>query len=115
MIRATALKTGLILTALLTALLFHGCKPAPVLEGSRPNIVFILADDMGWADLPVYGNRFNEAPNLTRMAENGMRFTDAYAACPVCSPPGQALCRDNTLHMWGLSILSEAIGGPMKR
>ena len=86
MIRATALKTGLILTALLTALLFHGCKPAPVLEGSRPNIVFILADDMGWADLPVYGNRFNEAPNLTRMAENGMRFTDAYAACPVCSP-----------------------------
>jgi len=56
------------------------------LAGSRPNIVFILADDMGWADLPVYGNRFNEAPNLTRMATEGMRFTDAYAACPVCSP-----------------------------
>ncbi|MEN8227400.1 MAG: sulfatase [Bacteroidota bacterium] len=56
------------------------------LSGTRPNIIFILADDMGWADLPVYGNRFNEAPNLTRMAENGMRFTDAYAACPVCSP-----------------------------
>jgi len=86
MIRATALKTGLILTALWITVLFHACKPAPVLEGSRPNIVFILADDMGWADLPVYGNRFNEAPNLTRMAENGMRFTDAYAACPVCSP-----------------------------
>ena len=60
-------------------------KP-PTLVGSRPNIVFILADDMGWADLPVYGNLFNEAPNLTRMAENGIRFTDAYAACPVCSP-----------------------------
>ncbi len=56
------------------------------LSGTRPNIIFILADDMGWADLPVYGNQFNEAPNLTRMAENGMRFTDAYAACPVCSP-----------------------------
>ncbi len=56
------------------------------LKGTRPNIIFILADDMGWADLPVYGNQFNEAPNLTRMAENGMRFTDAYAACPVCSP-----------------------------
>ena len=61
-------------------------EKAPVLNGTRPNIVFILADDMGWADLPVYGNRFNEAPNLTRMADNGIRFMDAYAACPVCSP-----------------------------
>lgn len=52
----------------------------------RPNIVFILADDLGWADLPVYGNRFNEAPNLTRLAQEGVRFTDAYAAAPVCSP-----------------------------
>ena len=56
------------------------------LAGSRPNIIFILADDLGWADLPVYGNRFNEAPNLQGMAEEGIRFTDAYAACPVCSP-----------------------------
>ena len=51
-----------------------------------PNIVFILADDMGWADLPCYGNTFNEAPNLDKLAEAGMRFTNAYAACPVCSP-----------------------------
>ena len=56
------------------------------LKGSRPNIVFILADDMGWADLPAYGNRFNEAPELSKMAREGIRFTDAYAACPVCSP-----------------------------
>jgi len=56
------------------------------LSASRPNIVFILADDLGWADLPVYGNRFNEAPSLGRMAGEGIRFTDAYAACPVCSP-----------------------------
>ena len=56
------------------------------LSGTRPNIVFILADDMGWADLPDYGNLFNEAPNLSKMAAEGIRFTDAYAACPVCSP-----------------------------
>ncbi|MFH0759079.1 MAG: sulfatase [Bacteroidota bacterium] len=56
------------------------------LSGSKPNIIFILADDLGWADLPSYGNPFNEAPNLMRMAEEGIRFTDAYAACPVCSP-----------------------------
>jgi uncharacterized sulfatase len=59
---------------------------ADSLKGSRPNIIFILADDLGWADLPVYGNKFNEAPNLSRMAREGIRFTDAYAACPVCSP-----------------------------
>ena len=52
----------------------------------KPNIVFILADDLGWADLPVYGNRFNEAPNITKLADEGMRFDNAYAACPVCSP-----------------------------
>jgi arylsulfatase A len=61
-------------------------KPGDKLKGTRPNIVFILADDMGWADLPVFGNPFNEAPNLTKMAANGIRFTNAYAACPVCSP-----------------------------
>jgi arylsulfatase A len=51
-----------------------------------PNIVFILIDDLGWADLPCYGNRFHETPNIDRLAAEGMRFTDAYAACPVCSP-----------------------------
>jgi uncharacterized sulfatase len=77
-----------LLVALLTTLILSACKPDHniSLTGSRPNIVFILADDMGWADLPVYGNRFNEAPNLGRMAAEGIRFTDAYAACPVCSP-----------------------------
>lgn len=52
----------------------------------RPNIVFILADDLGWADLPVYGNRFNEAPHLQAMAKQGAVYTNAYAAAPVCSP-----------------------------
>ena len=59
-------------------------------EGSllakRPNVVFILADDLGWAELGCYGNRFNETPNLDRLANGGMRFTNAYASAPVCSP-----------------------------
>ncbi|MCF6332218.1 MAG: sulfatase [Draconibacterium sp.] len=55
-------------------------------KGSKPNIVFILADDLGWADLPCYGNTFNEAPNLDKLANSGIRFMNAYAACPVCSP-----------------------------
>lgn len=55
-------------------------------QNEKPNIVFILADDLGWADLPVYGNSFNEAPNIDRLASEGIRFTNAYAACPVSSP-----------------------------
>lgn len=78
-------KTILLSLILSTILACTHQAPLP-LQDSRPNIVFILADDMGWADLPVYGNTFNEAPNLSLMAEKGMRFTDAYAACPVCSP-----------------------------
>ncbi|MBT6005468.1 MAG: sulfatase-like hydrolase/transferase, partial [Prolixibacteraceae bacterium] len=53
---------------------------------NKPNIVFILADDLGWADLPCYGNSFNEAPNLDKLAGAGILFANAYAACPVCSP-----------------------------
>jgi len=57
----------------------------------KPNIVFVLADDLGWAELGCYGNKFNETPNLDRLAREGMRFTDAYAAAPVCSPFRAAL------------------------
>lgn len=53
---------------------------------ARPNLVFILADDLGWAELGCYGNRFNDTPHLDRLAREGMRFTQAYAAAPVCSP-----------------------------
>jgi len=52
----------------------------------KPNIVFILSDDMGWKDLACYGNKFTETPNLDMLAKNGIRFTQAYAACPVSSP-----------------------------
>lgn len=52
----------------------------------QPNIVFILIDDMGWKDLAAYGSEFYETPNLDRLSSEGMTFTDAYAACPVCSP-----------------------------
>ena len=52
----------------------------------RPNVVFILADDLGWCDLGIEGNRFYESPHLDRLARGGMRFTQGYAACQVCSP-----------------------------
>ncbi|MEK6795753.1 MAG: sulfatase [Spirochaetota bacterium] len=52
----------------------------------KPNFVFILMDDMGARDLSCYGSAFYETPNIDALAAEGMRFTDAYAACPVCSP-----------------------------
>src|SRR5690606_31757356 len=58
----------------------------PDRKNMPPNIIFILADDLGWADLPAYGNRFNETPNLDRLARQGALFTNAYAAAPVCTP-----------------------------
>ena len=51
-----------------------------------PNVVLILADDLGWADLGCYGADAHQTPHIDRMAEGGVRFTQAYSAAPVCSP-----------------------------
>jgi arylsulfatase A len=60
---------------------------AALQAAGRPiNIVLILADDLGARDLGCYGNRFVSTPHLDRLAAEGARFTNAYAACPVCSP-----------------------------
>jgi arylsulfatase A-like enzyme len=64
---------------------------AAAAKPTKPNVVFILADDLGWADLGCYGSTFYETPNLDRLAKEGMRFTDAYAACNVCSPTRASL------------------------
>ncbi len=60
-------------------------------SGRPPNIVFIFADDLGWHQLGCYGSDFYETPHLDRLATEGMRFTDAYAAAPVCSPTRASL------------------------
>lgn len=52
----------------------------------RPNVVFFLVDDLGWRDLGCYGSSFYETPNIDQFAERSVRFTQAYAACHVCSP-----------------------------
>jgi len=52
----------------------------------KPSFVFFLVDDLGWKDLGCYGSTFYETPHIDRLAAQGMRFTNAYAACPVCSP-----------------------------
>ncbi len=55
-------------------------------KGQAPNIIFILADDLGWSELGCYGNRFHETPHIDVLAREGIRFQQAYASAPVCSP-----------------------------
>jgi len=64
---------------------------APTTPAPKPNILLILADDLGWADVGCYGSKYYETPNIDRLAAQGMRFTDAYAACGVCSPTRASL------------------------
>ena len=64
-------------------------QPAADADGTqarRPNIIFIMCDDMGYGDLGCYGQQRIETPNLDRMAQEGMRFTQAYAGSPVSAP-----------------------------
>lgn len=57
----------------------------------RPNIVLMLVDDLGYGDFACYGDRFHETPNIDRLCKEGVKFTDAYAAAPVCSPSRAAI------------------------
>ena len=59
---------------------------APAADVAKPNFIFILIDDLGYGDLGCYGSKFYRTPNLDRMAAQGMKFMEAYAAAPVCSP-----------------------------
>src|SRR5690606_168883 len=63
----------------------------PLIAAERPNIVFFIADDLGQRDLGCYGSTFHETPHLDRLAREGARFSNAYAACPVCSPTRASL------------------------
>ncbi len=60
-------------------------------SGTKPNIIFIMADDLGWGELGSYGNTFNETPYLDNLARQGIKFTQAYAAAPICSPTRASL------------------------
>jgi len=71
-----------LLVAGVAAVITSGCKK----EEIKPNIIFILADDLGWPQTGVYGSNYYRTPNIDRLASDGIRFTNAYAACSVSSP-----------------------------
>jgi arylsulfatase A-like enzyme len=93
-----------IVTVLLALLL-----AASTAHAAPPNIVFFLADDLGQRDLGAYGSTFYETPNLDGLARDGAKFTDAYAACPVCSPTRAAIMTGQWPQRTGIT---DYIGAP---
>jgi arylsulfatase A-like enzyme len=78
------------IAAIPLASMMMSCKQEPQ-KPQKPNVIFILLDDLGYSDLGCYGSKFYETPNIDKLASEGIRFTDAYAACPVSSPTRAAL------------------------
>src|SRR5204862_465319 len=79
------------LRPLLACLATAGPLPAAAAADVKPNVVLILADDLGWTDLACFGSDLHETPALDRLARDGMKFTQNYSACTVCSPTRAAL------------------------
>lgn len=81
----------------------------------RPNIVYLLVDDLGWSDLGCYGSDLHETPNIDRLARQGMRFTDAYAAAPVCTPTRAALMTGEHPARLHMTIWREGAKNPPRK
>lgn len=64
----------------------QACGPKSESITAKPNILFILADDLGYTDLSYMGSKYYETPNIDRIADEGTIFTNGYTACQVCSP-----------------------------
>ena len=80
-------------------------------SGRRPNIVFIMADDLGYGDLGCYGQEKIRTPNINRLAASGLKFTNAYAGCTVCAPSRSVLMTG--YHMGHTSVRSNPGGVPI--
>jgi len=93
-----------------------GCQSEFASAGSaakkRPNIIFIMVDDLGWADLGCYGSKAISTPNIDRMASEGIRFTDAYSGCMVCAPARSVLMTG--FHTGHTSVRSNTGGVPLE-
>lgn len=86
----------------LASLLLAPVAALPGTGAGRPNVVIFLVDDMGWGDLGCYGNKTIRSPNLDQFAREGMRFTQGYAACAVCSPSRSSIQTGRTPYRNGV-------------
>ena len=97
--------------ALVIAVLTLWYQPGWCEESDRPNILFILADDLGWSDLGCYGNPVFETPNLDRLASSGTRFTQAYAPAPICSASRASFLTGKTPARLGFEFVTKPEAG----
>ncbi|MBL9123954.1 MAG: sulfatase [Planctomycetaceae bacterium] len=81
-------------------------------QPNRPNIILVLADDLGWADLACYGADLHETPHLDRLARASLRFTHAYAPAPVCTPTRAAILTGKHPARLHMTIWREAAAHP---
>ncbi|MCD4734905.1 MAG: arylsulfatase [Bacteroidales bacterium] len=102
-------KNKIVLLLLIVSVAITACQQKQIEESKHPNIIYILADDLGYGELGCYGQEKIETPNIDKLAETGIRFTQHYSGSPVCAParcnlltglhPGHAVIRGN--HEWG--------------
>ena len=102
---------------LLPLTLFSICIFQQIVPASTPNVLFILVDDWGWRDARIQGSAFLETPNIDQFAKTSLRFTQAYAASPVCSPTRAAIMTGKHPARLDMTIWHEGAlaGGPKNR
>jgi arylsulfatase A-like enzyme len=103
-VRALSIVTVLLLAA-----------AAPPRTQTRPNILFILADDLGWKDVGYHGSDFHETPNIDRLAQEGMVFTQAYAGAGNCAPSRAVLLSGQYTPRHGVYAVDDTDRGPRQR
>jgi arylsulfatase A-like enzyme len=96
---STTAKTAI---ALIVAMLLAPHTGLHAAEPSKPNIVVVLADDLGWGDTSPYGNTVVKTPNLEKLAAQGVKFNQCYAPCGVCSPSRSAILTGRTPYRNGV-------------
>ena len=84
-------------------------------SGTRPNVIIILADDLGYGDVGVYGAAVIETPHMDRLASQGMRFSQAYSSAPICSPSRAGLLTGRYPLRSGITQAMQAAGDSLQR
>jgi arylsulfatase A-like enzyme len=102
-----------LLKLLVVSVVLSSCSQTQVIaqNESKPNIIFIVTDDLGWSDLGCYGADLHETPNIDKLAEKSMVFTNSYAAGSVCSPTRASIMTGKTPAKLNYTVWSEAATG----
>lgn len=96
--------TSWLLTALLVLLaVLTSSSSLQAAEPTRPNIIMVFIDDMGWGDFSCFGNRDAQTPNVDRLANEGLQFSQFYVNAPICSPSRCALTTGQYPHRWKIT------------